>query len=101
MISQSGEDACRGLFKKPNIQVKRCSGKELSILESRFFNYLPSNIKNLSYEEKQFRLASIRFLLMNSLYALGEYFNWKLLKDHGSLEIYFTIKFYKLYNSVH
>jgi hypothetical protein len=48
-------------------------------------NHLPSNITNVSQEEKQFRLALKRFVLMNSFYTLGEYFYWKLPKDLGSL----------------
>jgi len=32
----------------------------------------------MSHEEKEFRLALKRFLLMSSFYTLDEYFNWKL-----------------------
>ena len=51
----------------------------------KVFSHLPCSIKSFCNEEKQFRLASKRFLLMNSLYVLDEYFNGKLPKDIDSL----------------
>ena len=43
----------------------------------RIFNHLPSTIKDLSYDEKLFKLALKRLLLANAFYCLGEYFDWK------------------------
>jgi hypothetical protein len=43
------------------------------------YNHLPKNIKELSQDVNQFRLALERFIISNSFYSLEEYFdiNWK------------------------
>jgi hypothetical protein len=41
----------------------------------KVFNYLPTHIKNLSYNVNQFRLALRDFLHFHSLYSLEKYFN--------------------------
>jgi hypothetical protein len=41
----------------------------------KFFNHLPLNIKELSYNAKQFRIALRAFLYSTSFYTLEEYFN--------------------------
>jgi hypothetical protein len=46
-------------------------------------NYLPQNIKNLSWNVKKFKLALQRFLLMGSFYTL-EYFDWISRSDLGT-----------------
>jgi hypothetical protein len=45
---------------------------------TKVFNNLPSNIKNLAHNTKQFRFALKRFLLLNSFYSLEEYFNFSI-----------------------
>jgi hypothetical protein len=42
----------------------------------KIFNYLPQNIKNLSWNVKKFKLALKSFLLRGSFYTLDEYFDW-------------------------
>jgi hypothetical protein len=42
----------------------------------KIFNNIPSSIKNLAHDAKQFRTALKRFLLLNSFYSLEEYFNF-------------------------
>jgi hypothetical protein len=42
----------------------------------KVFNNLPSRMKNLAHDAKQFRTAVKRFLLLNSFYSLEEYFNF-------------------------
>jgi hypothetical protein len=41
----------------------------------KIFNNLPTDIKNVSHNVKQFRLALSDFLHVNSFYTLKEYFN--------------------------
>jgi hypothetical protein len=41
----------------------------------KLFNHLPLNIKELSYNAKQFRMALRAFLYSKSFYNLDEYFN--------------------------
>jgi len=41
----------------------------------KMFNHLPQNIKKLSWNVKQYKLALKRFLLMGSFYTLDEYFD--------------------------
>jgi len=43
----------------------------------RIFSHLPSTIKDLSYDVKQFELAFKKFLLTNSFYCLEKHFDWK------------------------
>jgi hypothetical protein len=40
------------------------------------FNSLPSYIKDLSHNIKQFKLVLKNFLYLNSFYTLDGYFNW-------------------------
>jgi hypothetical protein len=44
----------------------------------KVFNNVPSSIKNLANDTKQFRYALERFLLLNSIYSLEEYFNFNI-----------------------
>jgi len=48
----------------------------------KIFNYLPQNIKNLSWNVKKFALK--RFLLKGSFYTLDEYFGWISTRDPGT-----------------
>ena len=41
----------------------------------KFYNHLPTAIKDLSGDKNKFKLALERYLLLNSLYSLEEYFN--------------------------
>jgi hypothetical protein len=41
----------------------------------KIFKSLPSYIKNLSHNSKQFKLVLKNFLHLNSFYRLDEYFN--------------------------
>jgi hypothetical protein len=41
----------------------------------KVFTYLPTNIKDLSHNVNQFRLALKEFLHLRSFYTLEEYFN--------------------------
>jgi len=47
----------------------------------KFFNYLPTDIKNTSHYIKQFRSTLKSFLLINSFYSLEEYFTWNSNRD--------------------
>ena len=49
----------------------------------KFFNYLPTNIKNTSHDIKQFGSTLKSLLLINSLYLLEEYFTWNSNRDLG------------------
>jgi len=49
----------------------------------KIFNYLPQNIKNLSWNVKKFKLTLKRFLLVGSFYTLEEYFDWTSRSDLG------------------
>ena len=42
----------------------------------KIFNYLPQNIKKLSWNVKKLKVTLKRFLLMGSFYTLDEYFDW-------------------------
>jgi hypothetical protein len=42
----------------------------------KIFSPLPSAIKDLSYDVKQFQLAFKKFLVTNSFYCLEEHFDW-------------------------
>jgi len=53
----------------------------------------------MSHEEKEFRLALKRFLLMRSFYTLDEYFNWKLPKTPVPCKVILKLNFVKFYNS--
>jgi hypothetical protein len=44
----------------------------------KVFNNLPSSIKNLANDIKQFTFALKIFLLLNSFYSLGKYFNFSI-----------------------
>jgi hypothetical protein len=48
--------------------------------ESRVFNHLPSNIKDLLHNEKQFKSVLKKYLLQNCFYTLEEYFNVDIKK---------------------
>jgi hypothetical protein len=43
----------------------------------RVCNHLPANIKQLSNNKSKFKMTLKIFLLTNSFYTLGEYYNWK------------------------
>jgi len=43
----------------------------------RFFNHLPTSLKNLANKTKMFKKTLKRFLLDNPLYSIDEYFNFK------------------------
>jgi hypothetical protein len=47
---------------------------------SRIFNHLPSNIKDLLYNEKQFKSVLKKYLLQNCFYTVEEYFNADIKK---------------------
>jgi thiamine pyrophosphokinase len=49
----------------------------------KIFSHLPQNIKNLSWNMKQFKLALKRLLLMGSFYTLEEYLDWISRADLG------------------
>ena len=49
----------------------------------KVFNYLPTNIKNTSHDIKQFRSTLKSFFLINSFYAVEEYFTWNSNRDLG------------------
>jgi hypothetical protein len=51
------------------------SHKGLHYFGIKLFNRLPLNIKELSYNAKQFRTALSAFLCSKSFYTLDEYFN--------------------------
>jgi hypothetical protein len=55
----------------------------------KIFNYLPRNIKNLSWNMKKFKLALKRFLLMGSFYTLDEYFDWISRSYLGTLYTFY------------
>jgi hypothetical protein len=44
-----------------------------------YINNLPTSLKNLSHDTKQFRFALKRFLLLNEFYSLEEYFNFNII----------------------
>ena len=44
----------------------------------RIFNYLPTSIKSIVNETKEFKRALKRFLLNNSFYSMDEFFNYKV-----------------------
>jgi hypothetical protein len=44
----------------------------------KVFNNLPFSVMNLANDMKQFRFAIKRFLLLNSFYSLGEFFNFNI-----------------------
>jgi hypothetical protein len=44
----------------------------------KVFNNLPSSIKNLAHDMKQFRFALKIFLLLNLFYSLEEYFHFNI-----------------------
>jgi len=44
----------------------------------RIFNYLPTSIKSIVNETKEFKKALKRFLLDNSFYSMDEFFNYKV-----------------------
>jgi hypothetical protein len=67
----------------------------------KVFNHLPSSIKNMSNEEKEFKIASVRFLLMNSFYTLDEYFNWKLPKVLVPCKCILELNFIKICNLIY
>jgi len=50
----------------------------------KIFNHLPQNIKNLSWNVKEFKSALKRFLVMGSFYSLDEYFDWDSRSDLGT-----------------
>jgi len=50
----------------------------------KIFNHLPQNIKNLSWNVKEFKLALKSFLLMGSFYTFDEYFDWISRIDFGT-----------------
>ena len=50
----------------------------------KVFNHLPTSIKNTSHDINQFRPVLKRFLLINSLYSLEEYFAWNSNSNLGS-----------------
>jgi hypothetical protein len=47
---------------------------------SRIFNHLPSNIKDLLHNEKQFKSILKKYLLQNCFYTVEEYFNANIKK---------------------
>jgi len=58
--------------------------KRESLEGIKIFNPLPQNIKNLSWNVNNFKLALKRFLLMGSFYTLDEYFDWISKSDLGT-----------------
>jgi hypothetical protein len=67
----------------PSIKLTKYQ-KEVYYSGIKIFNYLPQNIKNLSWNVKKFKLALKRFLLMGSFYTLDEYFDWISRSDLGT-----------------
>jgi hypothetical protein len=65
-------------FQLPSAKLKLLQ-KGVFYSAIKTYNHLPKNIKELSYDVKQFRLALKRFIISNSIYSLEEYFdiNWK------------------------
>jgi hypothetical protein len=49
-------------------------------LGSRIFNHIPSYIKDLLHNEKQFKSVLKKYLLENCFYTLEEYFNVNIKK---------------------
>jgi hypothetical protein len=47
----------------------------------KIYNILPSYIKDLSHNIKQFKLVLKNFLYLNSFYTLNEYFNCNNVLD--------------------
>jgi len=43
----------------------------------RIFNHLPTFIKSITNETKEFKKTLMRFLLDNSFYSMDEFFNYK------------------------
>ena len=56
----------------------------------RIFNHLPTSIKSIANETKEFKKALKRFLLDNSFYSMDDFFNYKfvIIQWHGVLIIY-------------
>jgi len=44
----------------------------------RIFNHLPTSIKNIANETKEFKKTLKRFLLDNSFYSMDEFINYKV-----------------------
>jgi hypothetical protein len=57
-------------------------------------NHLLQNIKNLSWNVKNFKLTLKRFLLMGSFYSVDECFGWISRSGLGTFT-YAFLKFYK------
>jgi hypothetical protein len=73
---------CRFNLHPPPIKLTKHQ-KGVYYSGTKFFNYLPQNIKRLSRNVKKFKLALKRFLLMGSFYTL-EYFDWTSRSDLGT-----------------
>jgi hypothetical protein len=50
----------------------------------KIFNCLPQKIKKLSWSVKKFKQILKKFLLIDSFYALEEYFDWTSRSDLGT-----------------
>jgi hypothetical protein len=60
----------------PNISLTRVQ-KGVYYSGIKIYNHLPTELKQLSNDQKSFGLALKRFLFANSFYTLNEYFNYK------------------------
>jgi hypothetical protein len=58
--------------------------KRESLEGIKIFNPLPQNIKNLSWNVNNFKLALKRLLLMGLFCTLDEYFDWISKSDLGT-----------------
>jgi hypothetical protein len=64
----------------PSIKLAKCQ-KRAYYSGIKVFNHLPQNIKNLSRNVKQFKLALKKFLLRGLFYTLTEYFGWTSMSE--------------------
>jgi hypothetical protein len=52
---------------------------------TKVYNCLPTEIKQISGDLKQYKLALKRFLLAGSFYSMGEFLEWTSLGDLDAL----------------
>ena len=72
---------CKSDLYPPSIKLTKYQ-KGVYYSGIKIFNYLPQNIKNLSWNVKKFALK--RFLLKGLFYTLDEYFGWISTRDPGT-----------------